>query len=337
MIITLFDKVQRAYTKKDWIIDADWPVIANFLITFNKCENKEDIQLFNLWEFDPNGIPGRKRIYEKNQPTENYEDIPGTIRRCKANSKRVYGIVLDYDGKKTIESVVEELSGFEYCLYTTFRHSKEQNKFRVVLPFNTPSSPETFKKKKEALAKTFQAVDHASFSESQSFYLHSGADENQAVAFWVKGEFLDLDLFEDSVEPVYTELPKPEFTGDAATYKQMMVDSLSTCSGLHYASEGTKYGVLTLVALCKSVGLTFNEFDAICYNMADPTSSLKNNSTLRKTAWMDWNTFSGITKKVREEFISAHNGKSKFTTARTIRTAEELKEYVKQKYGTGTK
>lgn len=336
MILTLFESVQRAYTRKEQILDAEWPIIAEFLTTFNQCENKEDMQLFNLWQFNPDGELGRRRIYENNEPTELYENIPGTIRRCKANAEKLWGIVLDFDGGTNIEDAVGILNGFEFVLYTTFRNSQETNKFRVVLPFKNAATPEQVKRKRESLSRTFLQVDHASFSESQSFYLHSGLNKDNAIAFWCKGEFLDLDLFEDEVLPERLELPKQEFTGDRNNYKEMMIESLATCSGLHYANEGSKYGVLTLVALCKSAELTFNEFDVICHNMADPTSSLID-AGLRKLVWLGWEPYRGITKKVREDFIKTYGGVSKFGIKEIPKTSKQLKQHIIQKYGSGAK
>jgi hypothetical protein len=331
MIVTLFKSVQKAYTTKDWIIDADWPTIATFLTTFNQCSKKEDMQLFNLWQFDVNGEPGRRRIYENGVATENYETIPNTIQRSKKNAQACWGLVLDYDGEARIDETIADLTriGCAFAIYTTFRHTEETHKYRIVLPFRSAATPNQLKKKEASISETFQKVDHASFSQSQSFYLHSGPCPLVAYSAIFDGEFLDVDWFEDEpeVEIEKREMPKSEFTGDRNVYKEMLIDSLATCSGLHYANEASKHGVLTLVALCKSADFTFAEFDTICQNMADPTSSLQN-PNLRKSAWYGWTPFSGITAKVREEFISAYGGTSKFgingdTLSRRVKMLKE--------------
>jgi len=200
--------VQKAYTRKEQVINADWKTIAEFLTTFNQCETKDEMQLFNLWQFDENGEQGRKRIYENGEPTENYEEVAGTIRRCKANAELCYGLILDYDGETRIDNTIKELAGFAYAYYTSFRHSEETNKYRIVLPFRKGVSSEYFKRKKEALSQVFEKVDHASFSESQSFYLHSGKDVSIARSGWFEGEFLDLELFADTIQPIITYTPK---------------------------------------------------------------------------------------------------------------------------------
>ncbi len=327
MILTLFESVQKAYTRPELILDTNWYEIAVYLTRFNRCEKKEDMMLFNLWEFDPQGEPGRKYKYENQERTEVYEEIPDTIRRCKSNAKGVWGLVLDFDGARTIREVQQDFDAFEYILYTTFRHTEDQHKFRVVLPLRRRASREEIRRKAQAFAETFQEVDHASFSESQSFYLHSGPVEG--YAYYNPGIFLDPDWFEDQKEVIAVPKANYEFDGDSDQYKEDLIQSLITCSGLHYAGVGTNHGVLTLVALCKSAHMTYEDFNMICANIADSTSSLQQEKQ-RKAAWKAWAPFNGITAKVREDFIKAYGGTSRF--GRT-RTSKEILEEATRKYG----
>lgn len=330
MIITLFESVQKAYTRPEWVIDNSWDEIAKFLTTWQDYPKKEDVPLFNMWEFNINGEPGRKRIYENNNPTEAYETVEGTIRRCKANAKLCHGLVLDFDGKARIDRVLEEHSWASYCLYTTFRHTEETHKYRVVFPFAKALCPSDLRKKEKAISQTFQGVDPVSFSESQSFYLHSGPNRFTHIN---EGQFLDPDWFEDEIIPERVDKPKIEYKEDDY-YKEKLIESLATCSGLHYAGVGTKYGVLVLVALCKSAGLSIDQYDTICWNMAASDSALQEEN-IRKSAWYGWNPYSGITARVREEFIAAYGGRSKFgmSLLEKKKTPQEIREYVMSKYG----
>lgn len=314
MIISLFESVNRAYTYKDRIISASWEEIAELLLTHNDAETKEEVPLFNLWEFRTENFElGRRRKYKRGVPTDEYEEIPDTIRRCKANSIGLHGLVLDYDGNKTFNDAVNLFKdcGIEAVFYTTFRHTETCDKFRVVVPFTHAITSAELALKKEHIADTFPGVDHASFSESQCFYLHSGKTPK---TYWNKGVLLNPDWFENKVVEETEPKPVREFTGDDEYYKKTLIESLLTCSGLHYANEQSRYGVLTLVALCKSAGVTFDEFDTICWHIAAADSSLKNPQQ-RKLAWVGWVPHSGITAKVREEFIKAYNGTSKFLPA----------------------
>src|ERR1035437_8065300 len=128
MILTLFESVQHAYTKPEWIVDSSWEDIAKFLLTHQDYPTKESVPLFNLWQFNQQGEQGRKRIYENNIPTEAYEEVKGTVRRCKANAQLCWGLVLDYDGKATTDEALNTFSTFTFCFYTTFRYTQEKNR-----------------------------------------------------------------------------------------------------------------------------------------------------------------------------------------------------------------
>lgn len=312
MILTLFESVQKAYTRPGLIIEDNWENISEFLTNFNQCKNKEDMMLFNLWQFDPQGELGRRYIYENETRTEKYEEIPNTIRRCKANAEGLWGLVLDFDGTQQIDQVETLFDGLEYILYTTFRHTKSENKFRVVLPFSRIATKKEIRLKTKSIMKTFQETDHASFSESQSFYLHSGSNKKNSYTYHATGYFLDPDWFDDDeIIPEYVPKPVNSLFNGKDYYKKTLMESLATCSGLHYANSNSRLGVLTLVSLCKTAEMSFSEYDSICNMISASDSSLKEASR-RKQAWDDWIPHNGITAKVREEFISAFGGTSKF-------------------------
>lgn len=309
--MTLFRSVKDAFTYPDWVLDGTWDDVAAALTEFHLTSNKEDIELFNLWEFkSENYEEGRRAIYRGGQHTGEFDIIAGSIRRCKANAIGAWGLVLDYDGHKTIDEACEELDGLTYALYTTFRHSKEINKFRVVLPFDRILDRDDFGIKKDDISACFPFADYASFSESQSFYLHSGPDQSQAVAFYRTGTFLNPDYFINTPPPEVKTQVYTEFTGDPNRYKQTLMKSLQTCRGLHYNGPH-KFNVLTLVSLCKSAGCSFEEYDSLCYSIADPESGLME-ARQRRIAWDGWGASYGVTKQKREEFIAGHGGISYF-------------------------
>ena len=119
MIISLFNSVYDAYVTPNRVINEDWEVIQEILCNFNEVKEKEDAPMFNLWEFktlDEGAELGRKWQYKDGKKTSSYTEIPNTVRRCKENAKGVWGIVLDYDGGKTIAEAEAELVGLEYVL-----------------------------------------------------------------------------------------------------------------------------------------------------------------------------------------------------------------------------
>lgn len=209
MRVSLFESVKRAYVQE--VIDGDWETIADVLLTHWDVANKDDCAMFNFAKFKDVGDaePGRKYHYENGTRLDTFDDIPNTVRRCKNNLIEIDGIVLDVDANYTIENIKEKLGDqLEYIIFTTFRHQVPdeegiaKDKFRVVIPFSRPLKAEDIKGRRKSIKDSFPGVDNASFSASQSFYLHSGPNP---VTFHNKGVMIDPYLFD--VEPERPQMP----------------------------------------------------------------------------------------------------------------------------------
>lgn len=318
MILSTFRSVGKAYV--DQVIDEPWSTLADLLTTHIDSPSKARTPMFNFAEFktaqDPTTQPGRS--YHGHEvdgvwtrlPEGTYDEIPGTVRRCKGNVVAINGIVLDVDEKMTIDQAQDMFREIEYVLYTTFRHTPERHKFRIVIPFSQPLLASDIAGRQAAIAETFPGVDAASFTVSQSFYFHSG--HHSPYSIWNEGVMLDPYAFEYREPKVWVPTEaKTRDTWDqarAAQYRQAVAASLRTCKGLHYAGSGsTTLGVLTLVSLCRGAGMTFEEFDVICAGMAHPDSQLTNPS-VRASAWTGWEG-DRVRKATRDAFIAAYGGK----------------------------
>jgi hypothetical protein len=344
MILTTFRSVSKAYV--DHAIDAPWSTLADLLTTHIDSPSKEQTPMFNFAEFksadDPTAEAGRKYHgqYVKGEwfrtPEGTYDELPGTVRRCKGNVVAINGIVLDIDDNYTIDQAKQLFSEIEYVLYTTFRHTPQKHKFRVVIPFSQPLLAEDIPGRQESITETFPGVDRASFTVSQSFYFHSGLD--QPYSYWNEGVMVDPYAFEYRAPKIWHPAPTTITTMDsefAEAYKAAVVKSLNTCSGLHYAGEH-KQAVLTLVSLCRSVGMSFEEYDVICARMAHPESQLVNPS-VRVSAWTGWSG-NRLRKETRDAFIAAYGGVPvKIDTARLnadyqqkIAEVQELEKLLKE-------
>lgn len=318
-------------------LDMSWDEISDLLITHNDVATKTDAELYNMVEFkdvtDPTKELARRYHYIDNVKQETYDLIPNTVRRCKNNVLSITGIVLDVDEKMNIDTVIELLDGIEYVLYTTFRHTEDTHKFRVVIPFNRPLLKDDIEGRQKDIIDTFPGVDNASFTVSQSFYFHSGKNDN--IAFRNKGIMIDPYSFKYNPPPVYVA---PEYTNTTELddeqlerYRQAVVTSLQSCSGLHYAGKGdNNKAVLTLVSICKSIGLSFNEYDSICANIADATSELKK-PNVRHSAWVSWSG-DRVRKETRDKFIKDYGGRPvKIETP--ITKYNDFLQQMKEKYG----
>ena len=309
MVISTFKSINRAYV--DLRIDLPWKEIANLLINHNDVAEKTQAELFNVAQFksldDPTHELGRKYHYVNGVRQSTFDEIPNTVRRSKSNVISISGIVLDVDEKMNITGVIELLDGLEYVLYTTFRHTPEHHKFRVVIPFSRPLMAEDIAGRQESIMEYFPGVDNCSFTQSQSFYFHSGKAD--PIAFRNEGMMIDPYDFEYREQPVYT--PKEATTvrndDDYKEWREAVTRSLRSCSGLHYdGSNGSTRGVLVLVQICKSIGMSFAEFDYICSEISAPASNLKR-PDVRNMAWTGWDRDTA-TRKTVEGFLKDYSG-----------------------------
>jgi hypothetical protein len=76
---------------------------------------------------------------------------------------------------------------------------------------------------------------------------------------------------------------------------------------VHYEGSGRNSGVLTLVTICRSIGLTFEEFDALCQQICSRDSQLIHRET-RRSVWTGWEG-DRITRAKRDAFITANGGR----------------------------
>lgn len=315
MIISTFRSVNKAYLED--VVDEDWSDIAELLMEHTVLNKKEDGRLFNLAEFKSLNNPTVElgRIYKYidgvRDPEGTFDVIPGTVRRCKENVVALWGIVLDVDENKTIEQTIDWLGDIEYVLYTTFRHTPEKHKFRVVIPFSEPLLAEDINGYKDSIMNKFPGVDAASFTVSQGFFFHSG--NNDPIAYHNQGMIINpYDYFQYQAPQVYVPptttsqtTMDPEF---ADAYKKAVLASLRTCSGLHYAGKGANNGaVLTLVSICKSIDMDFQTFNDLCLSISAPDSQLQN-AAARVAAWSSWQG-NKIRREKRDKFLKEYGGK----------------------------
>ena len=314
-------------------IDTTWEDIKTNLLEFNDAKNKEDSTLFNLWELkrQPEAevggyVPKDPITGEKDH--EKWVELPGTIRRCKANAIGLHGMVLDWDSNKSIKEVEELFKDYEYVIYTTFNHSPEKDKFRVVMPFDRMMTKEEFYKKLPSIEAKFPGVDKASFSVSQAIYFHSGKNKEYAYSNYNKGKFLTVDEFDDVIqeEIIVNSTPWTEFSDDQyKLYKEAVLRSLATCSDVRRGGGDA----LTLALICKSVKANYQEYTQLCV-ITSPSDSCMRNSGVQKAVWDSVNG-DHISKQKRDRFIKKYNGQPIKVASVKISKLKELATKLKEK------
>lgn len=144
-------------------------------IKFEYVENQ--IKNPNIYE-DKNSIPLIFGYNFKNS-TSNKENVIG-----------VQYLILDYEKSKSIEDFVSFFSKYKFYLYTSYRHTETQHRFRVIIPLDREYSVEEYlplsarikaEKMECVLSKYFQGVDKSCFGVGFAQRVPAQTDEYRYV------------------------------------------------------------------------------------------------------------------------------------------------------------
>jgi len=218
--------------------------------------NKTDPMMFNLCSWIDN--------------FESPEHKAGFIRRCKPNVSQIYALLLDIDGTRTLEDAVTEFIDYEFLIYSTYSNSKTKEKFRLVLPLNTPLTRLEFDQRHDSMCDFFN-VDRASFTISQAFYLPCYTKDNADCQFieWNQSN-KRYEALLLPVKEISTNIVEGPREGEIDPLAPSIYKTLLTGSGMRYADA------LPLAILCKSKGLNYDIYRDIINVISAHDSSLRN-------------------------------------------------------------
>lgn len=160
-------------------------------------------------------------------------------------------LILDYDDGTSIADVLEQLVDYKHIGYTSFSHTPEHNKFRVIIPLTQPIPANLMMKTKDsehsvlpALFDIFGHIDLTTFDSSRAFFMPSCPIERaQYAQSWCN----------DGKEFDWTELPV------TVTFKQRYVQS-------------NKNDVFDLLSAFKTSGLYIGSLGGIKHQVLCPWS-----------------------------------------------------------------
>jgi hypothetical protein len=273
MKFNLYNNINEAYIHPDVVVDCDFETVVNILKESQQLvTNKTDPQMFNLcsWIDD----------------FESPEHKSGYIRRCKSNVAQIYALLLDIDGTRTLEDAVSEFAEYEFLIYSTYSNSQDKEKFRLILPLNTPLTRLEFDQRHDNMCATFD-VDRASFTISQAFYLPCYNKDNANISFihWNQQPKRYEALFL-AVKNISTNIVEGPREGEIDPYAPIINQTLLTGSNMRYADA------LPLAVLCKSKGLNYSIYRNIINTIAGSDSSLRNGLADIDKSWNDaYSTF----------------------------------------------
>lgn len=92
-------------------------------------------------------------------------------KRTLDNMYEINALILDFDDNISIRDFKENYSKYYYYLYTTTNHSKDQDKFRVIVPLKIPVNYIEIRDRymSESLCNFFKGVDVSSFRNFHNF------------------------------------------------------------------------------------------------------------------------------------------------------------------------
>ena len=265
MILNLYPSVIEAYIHPEDQCELEFAELAElFQDSSQLLPRKEAGKLFNCCRYradseNPSWISERET-----RPREQF------IRRCRANVESIDCLLLDIDGTMSLESAVDQWAEWEFLIYSTFGNRLDKPKFRLVIPLQESLTRQEFDARHPAMCEQF-SVDGASFTISQAFYLPSYSQENQSIAFvhWnqCSQRYSALTLpAEDLLDSRPTVDLQALVRTDIATSIRR---TLLTGRDLHYNDA------LTLGVVCKSNGITAEEYREIIQAIAHPDSVLR--------------------------------------------------------------
>lgn len=265
--LCIYDSVKRAFIHKE---GPEWMSFDELVDLFRDSQrelaNKEDGMLFNCVSYIEDYEPPDEIKFHWLKNRTNY------ISRCKDNVDKIYCLLLDVDGKQTLEETIEQWHPYEFLIYSTWGHSRTKDKFRLIVPLYEPLTNKEFDARTDAMKSMFNLVDGASFTISQCFYFPSYQPGNKDIAFIHHNK---SELKFDAMVLPEKQLSTNEATVIPKDYvdplSKMVYDTLLTGSGLRYAD------VLSLAVLCKSKGIDQIGFSNIVNTIAAADSSLRTN------------------------------------------------------------
>lgn len=167
----------------------NWQELAEFLTTPIFREKKEQAPLWSPAIFSSTGARTKEFVLHVNLAV----------------------IDLDHATKKEIESSLKKLAstGISFLVYSTFRHTTEEPRLRVVIPLASPIYPQDFPKFWARLITTlFPFADPQCKDSSRFYYLHSAPPGAKTYSKIKNGRPLELsDLADISANPTTDPLP----------------------------------------------------------------------------------------------------------------------------------
>ena len=139
-------------------------------------------------------------------------------KREQANMNLAFAMVLDIDTGVALEDVVAKMAGYEYVLHSSYSHSPEKPKWRVVIPFQAPIPARDLPRVFDVFQTRFGGAldNHCGQDFARMYYLPACPSDAESifVARYNPGDLLDATTvlrerpLMSSITPTTTKVSK---------------------------------------------------------------------------------------------------------------------------------
>lgn len=193
-----FSQVKNRVDKSPINQSKKWGAFCSQLEKFDQSRGKLSYE--NYLALDAQ-IPSKKEI--RSQEKDGPGWIPGILTagegRTNQAVKEMSAIVLDLDnGKISKKEIKALLEGLEFFAHTTYSHSPDKPKWRVIIPFSKPIPPDKLESVFNHFNSLFQAnLDTCGKKPSQLYYFPSCPKGGPFESFRNEGKLFDPSMILD--------------------------------------------------------------------------------------------------------------------------------------------
>jgi putative DNA primase/helicase len=197
-----FSNVKSRFDKKPQKHNTEWGALCSLLGDFDQSRGELSYQDYQA--LNPK-IAAEKDI--RSQEKDGPGWIPGVLTSGKGRSneavEKLSAIVLDLDNGQVGKNEIQEFLGdLEYFAHTTYSHSPEKPKWRVVIPFSKPITPDKLALIFDHFNSLFQGnLDPCGKKPSQLYYFSSCPKDGPFESFRNEGKLFDPQTILDRQPP----------------------------------------------------------------------------------------------------------------------------------------
>jgi len=145
------------------------------------------------------------------------QSIDGSRKRDSIVNRSLLTLDIDHGVKGMAEMIEDVYGDFEYCIYSTHKHSDELPRLRLVIPLAEPIASEDYESLARQVAEDLgmDYFDDTTYQHSRIMFWPTTAKDGDWVSIHNKGDFLESEEYApfDTWPKSSRELDKPNMRG----------------------------------------------------------------------------------------------------------------------------